>query len=90
MKEPSFGMSGMPLAASAEFSAVIHVCHASIHVVFPSSGNVVSFAAVPARRGSWFALLPPHQPCKRFGAAESNMMPSYCPSDTCCSSDCTQ
>ena len=90
MNEPSFGRSGIPLPASAVFSAVIHVCHAAIHVALPSSGNDVSLAAVPARRGSWFAPLPPHHPWSNDGDAESNMMPSYSPAATCASSDCTQ
>ena len=57
-----FGMSGMPLAARSSLSFFIHVCHAAIHVTFPSSGNTVLFTFVPARRGSWFAPLPPHSP----------------------------
>ena len=71
MKAPSFGMSGMPLFASEALSAAIPVCHASIHVVLPSSPNVLPFAAAPARRGSCFAPLPPRHPGSSDGDAGS-------------------
>ena len=51
---------------------------------------MVSCAAVPARRGSCPAPVPPHSPCSSAGDAESNMMPSYWPSATCVSSDVSQ
>src|SRR5215831_14253159 len=76
----------MPFAASVAFSAVIHASHASIHVLPPSSANLVVAAAVPARRGSAV----PHSPCKSAGDAESKKMASYSPAATCAASESAQ
>src|SRR5438874_13458536 len=79
-------MSGMPLPASVAFNAVIHVCHAWIHVLPPSSVNVVDAPAVPASRGS----AAPHSPCNSAGDAESKKIASYSPAATCAASESAQ